>query len=363
MPKEEKMSLNYDTLKSVFFKFDPETAHKIAEVAMIGANCVFPGSLSLLANKCVINDVRLQQNLLGSIYNNPIGIGGGFDKNATMFAALTALGFGYLEFGTFTPKAQPGNQKPRLFRLVEEESIQNAMGFNNDGSQKIKQRVEKLYPNVVPLWANIGKNKITPNEKAIEDYEVLVKDFSEICDAFVVNISSPNTPNLRDLQESEFITELFSKIKPLTKKPIILKISPDLSHEKAIKLSQSAVASGADGIIVSNTSIDYSLLNSPKLQNFGGLSGKVITQKSREIFKAVADELYGKTVLIACGGIDNAQEAYDRIKMGASLIQIFTSFIFKGPMICRDINEGVLKLLEADGYANISEAIGVDVRK
>lgn len=357
------MGIDYQTLKSIFFKLDPEVAHKIAELGLISINKIMPSSLSLIAKKCVVNDVRLQQNLLGSIYNNPVGIGGGFDKNATMFAGLSALGFGYLEFGTFTPKPQNGNQKPRLFRLIEEKSIQNAMGFNNDGSEEIKKRVRKLYPNVLPLWANIGKNKTTSNEKAIDDYEILIRDFSELCDAFVINISSPNTPNLRDLQDSEFISKLFLKIKPLTQKPIILKISPDLTHEKAIEISKNAVSSGADGIIISNTSIDYTLSKSPKLQNFGGLSGKVITQKSRDVFKAVANELFGKTTLIACGGIDSAKEAYERIKMGASLVQIFTSFIFEGPSICADINKGILELLEADGYTSITQAIGADLKR
>ncbi|MCD8213693.1 MAG: quinone-dependent dihydroorotate dehydrogenase, partial [Campylobacter sp.] len=299
----------------------------------------------------------------GSIYNNPVGIGGGFDKNATMLPALCALGFGHLEFGTFTPKPQAGNDKPRLFRLIQEQSIQNAMGFNNQGCEIIKRRVKKSYPFVIPLWANIGKNKITPNENAIDDYEILVREFSEICDSFVINISSPNTPNLRDLQESGFIGELFSRINPLTKKPIILKISPDMSHEKAIELCKCAVDSGASGIIISNTSVDYSLSNSQNLKDFGGLSGKVITQKSREIFKAVAQELFGKTILIACGGIDSGAEAYERIKMGANLVQIFTSFIYKGPKICLDINNEILQLLQHDGFSDINEAIGADIKK
>ncbi|WP_169755313.1 quinone-dependent dihydroorotate dehydrogenase [Campylobacter curvus] len=357
------MSVDYDTLKSIFFKFDPETAHKIAELAMIWSNKIFPGSLSLVASKCVINDARLQQNLLGSIYNNPVGIGGGFDKNATMLPALCALGFGYLEFGTFTPKPQSGNDKPRLFRLIEEQSIQNAMGFNNEGCEPIKQKVKKSYPFVVPLWANIGKNKLTPNENAIDDYEILVREFSEICDSFVINVSSPNTPNLRDLQEESFIKELFSRIKPLTKKPIIFKISPDLAHEKAVDICKCAVESGSSGIIISNTSVDYSLSNSTNLKDFGGLSGKVIAQRSKEIFKAVAHELFGKTILIACGGIDSGQEAYERIKMGANLVQIFTSFIYKGPKICHDINAEILNLMERDGFSNISQAIGVDIKK
>ena len=354
--------LNYDALKSVFFKFDPETAHKIAETAMRGTNFIFPGAFSLVARKCVINDARLQQNLLGSIYNNPVGIAGGFDKNATMIPALTAMGFGFLEFGTFTPKPQEGNDKPRLFRLVEEESIQNAMGFNNEGCERIKSRVSKLYPNVLPLWANIGKNKTTPNEAAISDYETLVREFCELTDAFVINVSSPNTPNLRALQESEFISELFGRIRPLTNRPIIFKIAPDMSEQKAVEICKCAVDSGADGVIINNTSVDYSLSHSANLQNFGGLSGKIIAQKSRELFGAVASELYGKTTLISCGGIDSAQEAYERIKLGANLVQIFTAFIFKGPMIARDINAGILELLQRDGYENIKQAVGANLK-
>ena len=357
------MSLNYNTLKSIFFKFDPETAHKIAEVAMVGANKIFPGSLSFLAHKCVVDDNALKQNLFSSTYHNPVGIAGGFDKNATMFEALTALGFGHLEFGTFTPKPQPGNAKPRLFRLIDEESIQNAMGFNNEGCEAIKNRVKKIYPFTIPIWANIGKNKVTPNEDAIKDYEILVREFSEICDTFVINVSSPNTPNLRALQDESFIKELFSVILPLTKKPIIFKIAPDMSHEDAIKLCSCAVENGASGVLVSNTSVDYSLSHSSNLKDFGGLSGKVIAKKSKEIFKAVADELYGKTTLIACGGIDSGAEAYERIKMGANLVQIFTSFIFKGPMIARDINLEILELLKRDGFASISKAVGANVKK
>ncbi|MBR8465852.1 quinone-dependent dihydroorotate dehydrogenase [Campylobacter sp. faydin G-140] len=354
---------DYETLKKIFFKFDPETAHKIAEIGMAGINKIMPGSLSFVANKCVINDAKLQQNILGGIYNNPVGIGGGFDKNATMIPFMTALGFGHLEFGTFTPKPQNGNEKPRLFRLIDEESIQNAMGFNNEGSVKIKSRVSKIYPYVVPLWANIGKNKLTPNENAIDDYESLVRDFSDICDVFVINLSSPNTPNLRDLQQNEFITELFGRIKPLTKKPILLKIAPDMSHKNAIEICSCAINSGASGVIVNNTSVDYSLSHSSNLQSFGGLSGNVIKQRSRELFKAVADELYGKTVLVTCGGINSGEEAYERIKMGANLVQIFTSFIFKGPGITRDINLKILELMQRDGYTNISEAIGANIKK
>ncbi|EAI5646779.1 quinone-dependent dihydroorotate dehydrogenase [Campylobacter fetus] len=352
--------MDYRDIKKLFFKLDPETAHKIAECGLrTAAN--LPFAADYLVDKFCYTDTKLSQNIFGLNFLNPVGLAGGFDKNATMLRALLALGFGYLEYGTLTPKPQPGNPKPRLFRLIEEKSIQNAMGFNNDGVDKIKKRVEKLYPFAVPLFANIGKNKITPNEEAIKDYELLVRELSGFCDAFVLNLSSPNTPNLRDLQEDEFITELFEIIKPLTNKPIILKISPDIKEDKAIQICLNAANLGIDAIIVNNTSIDYSLSSNAK--NFGGLSGALITQKSKEMFKNIAKELFGKTILISCGGIDNAKEAYERIKMGASLVQIYTSFIFEGPSICKNINKELVNLLTDDGFENISQAIGANLRK
>lgn len=356
------MGFSYNDLKKMLFMFSPETAHKIAEYALNGAEFV-PGLYDKISKECVINDPILEQTIFDKPYRNPVGIGGGFDKNATMIEGLKSLGFGFLEYGTFTPLPQKGNDKPRLFRLVEEESIQNAMGFNNDGADKIEGRLIKAYPNTIPLWANIGKNKITINETAIYDYIKLVNQFNKFCDAFVINISSPNTPNLRALQEVGFVSELFDTLSKLSKKPLILKIDPDLNYDDAVKISTTAVNSGASGVIISNTSVDYSLSKSPNLKNFGGLSGKAITEKSRQMFKVVADELYGKTTLIASGGIDSPEEAYKRIKMGASLVQIYTSFIFKGPTICRDMNLGLKALLRLDGFSHISQAIGADVRK
>ncbi|AII14922.1 dihydroorotate dehydrogenase 2 [Campylobacter iguaniorum] len=352
--------MDYSDIKKIFFKFQPETIHHIAEYGM-RFGIKLPFVADYLVDKFCYIDTKLSQNILGINFLNPVGLAGGFDKNATMIKPLTALGFGYLEYGTLTPKPQSGNPKPRLFRLIEEKSIQNAMGFNNDGVTKIKSRVEKLYPFSIPLLANIGKNKVTPNESALSDYETLVRELKDLCDAFVLNLSSPNTPNLRALQETSFINELLGALKPLTSKPIFLKIAPDMPTSKAIEICNAAVAAGVSGIILNNTSIDYSL--SPKAKDFGGLSGQIIKEKSREFFKAIADEIYGKTVLISCGGIDDAKEAYERIKMGASLVQIYTSFIFEGPGICKKINKELVELLTNDGFSNICEAIGVDVRK
>ena len=351
--------MNYDTLKKIFFRFDPETAHKIAEFGL-RALYATPGGLEALAKFGVYKDEILTQNIWNLSFDNPVGIAGGFDKNATMIAPLAALGFGHIDFGTFTPRPQSGNEKPRLFRLVSEQSIQNAMGFNNEGADIIEHRVRKIYPFVIPIAANIGKNKATPNEDALSDYEALGRKFNGLCDFFIINVSSPNTPNLRALQENSFISELIGAMKKITNRPLVLKLAPDMSADQAIALCECAVQSGASGIIINNTSVDYSL--SPNARNFGGLSGRLITEKSRELFAQVARELFGRTVLISCGGIDSAQEAYERIKSGASLVQIFTAFIFKGPFVAKSINEGLAELLRADGFNNISEAVGVNLK-
>ena len=351
--------MNYDTLKKIFFRFDPETAHKIAEFGL-RALYATPGGLEALAKFGVYKDEILTQNIWNLSFDNPVGIAGGFDKNATMIVPLAALGFGHIDFGTFTPRPQSGNEKPRLFRLVAEESIQNAMGFNNEGADVIERRVRKIYPFVIPIAANIGKNKATSNEDALSDYKALGRKFNELCDFFIINVSSPNTPNLRALQENSFISELIRAMKKITNRPLVLKLAPDMSADQAIALCECAVQSGASGIIINNTSVDYSL--SPNARDFGGLSGRLITEKSRKLFAQVARELFGRTVLISCGGIDSAQEAYERIKSGASLVQIFTAFIFKGPFVAKSINEGLAELLRADGFNNISEAVGVNLK-
>ena len=265
------------------------------------------------------------------------------------------------EIGAVTPKPQAGNEKPRVWRHIEEEALQNAFGFNNDGVEVIANRLEKIYPFILPIGANIGKNKTTSEENAIEDYKILVKKLNDKVDFFVVNVSSPNTPNLRDLLNEEFISNLFIELKKLTNKPILIKLSPDMDIEFAVNIAKIAVENGADGVIATNTSVDYSLVNNP--QNRGGISGKVIKEKSYKMFVALAKELFNKTILISVGGIDSAEEAYKRIKAGASLIQVFSAFIYKGPELIKEINEGILEFMKKDGYNHISEAIGADIDK
>lgn len=345
----------YDKIRPILFKFDPENMHSLIEKILIVAQAT-PMVLEYLAKQYCIIDNRLQQNICGLNFYNPVGLGAGFDKNATMTKALSAFGFGFIEIGTVTPKPQDGNPKPRIFRFIEEKSIQNAMGFNNDGSKKILQRIQRIYPYVIPIGVNIGKNKITEQEKTIFDYKKLVSTFKDTNDYFTINLSSPNTPNLRDLQNEEFIKALLIELRSQTSKPIFLKISPDMDIDYMLNVCECAIDNGADGIIATNTTIDYSLIKNPK--DKGGISGLALKKRSKEVFQILSENLFEKTTLISIGGIDDGEEAYERIKLGASLVQIYTTMIFEGPSIVREINKTILEKLEEDGFKNISEAVG-----
>lgn len=352
------MSLfSYQNLKKILFKLDPETAHSIAGLGLrFASHC--PTLLRSIKNKNFVTSPEIAQEIFGRTFQNPVGLGAGFDKDGQYITAMPTLGFGFTEIGTVTPKPQSGNAKPRLFRLIEDSSIQNAMGFNNKGKDFMLRELNKLYFFDYPVGINIGKNKLTSEDDALKDYETLFRTFKEYGDYIVINISSPNTPGLRDLQNEQFINDIFALAKKITSQPVLLKIAPDMSVQDAILLCKTAVNAGAAGIIATNTTIDYSLTEHAK--DFGGISGALLTEKSYQLFRAIGKELYGKTLLISVGGIDSAQEAYKRIKAGASLIQVYSMLIYKGPALIKEINEGLVKLLQADGYTHISEAIGAD---
>lgn len=349
--------ISYDNLKKVMFKLDPENAHKVAGIGLkILGNC--PLINRYMVNRNFVDNEILKQRIFGTTFINPVGLAAGFDKDGDYIKAMPALGFGFTEIGTVTPLPQSGNPKPRLFRLIDENSIQNAMGFNNKGSYNMLQNIKrvKFFNSVVGI--NIGKNKVTSEREAIDDYEKLFRAFKDYGTYIVINISSPNTPGLRDLQNDRFIEEVFRVGKSITHKPILLKIAPDMEAKDAVALCKTAVKAGASGIIATNTTIDYSLSKEPK--DFGGISGELLKEKSFKLFDEIAKELFGETVLISAGGIDSAQEAYRRVKAGASLVQIYTSLIYKGPSLVGDINRGLIKLIKKDGYSSIYEAIGAD---
>lgn len=348
---------NYETLKPWLFKLQPENAHALGALVLRSASYC-PPLFNPMIGKYFISHPSLTQELFGRTFLNPVGMAAGFDKNGTMIEGTLAMGFGFTEIGTLTPKPQEGNPRPRLWRHIEEESIQNAMGFNNDGLFRISHRLKNIYPFSTPIGVNIGKNKTTSEENALKDYTTLIKALHPYADYMVINISSPNTPGLRDLQNETFISQLFAEAKALTDKPVLLKIAPDMLEDQAVALCVHAVASGADGIIATNTTVDYSLVSEP--EEIGGLSGEVLRERSFYIFDAIARALYGKTTLISVGGISTPEEAYRRIRAGASLVQLYTSLIFKGPEVVEEINNGLIDLLSRDGYTSITEAIGAD---
>jgi dihydroorotate dehydrogenase len=351
--------ITYQNLKKIFFKLDPEMAHSVAGLGLRAIQYC-PTGMRYFKNRYFVTHLMLTQEIFGKKFQNPVGLGAGFDKNAQYTTAMPTLGFGFTEIGTITPKPQAGNPKPRLFRLVEDRSIQNAMGFNNYGSYYALQQLKKLYFFDYPVGINIGKNKLTPKREALDDYEKLFKAFKDYGDYMVINISSPNTPGLRDLQNEAFIKAIFEMGKSITTKPILLKIAPDMSSEDAISLCKFAVDAGADGIIATNTTIDYSITDNPNKQDFGGISGELLKEKSYNLFKDIGKEFHDKTLLISVGGIDSAEEAYRRIRAGASLVQVFSLLIYEGPKLIKDINQGLIRLLKKDGYTHISQAIGAD---
>ena len=354
--------LNYETAKKLLFKVQPETAHTLASF-WLRSVALCPPVLQYITKRVFISDPMLTQSFFGKKILNPVGLAAGFDKNGQYIRSTPTFGFGFTEIGTVTPKAQPGNKKPRLFRLVSEQSLQNAMGFNNKGADYMLHRLKNLSFFDYPVGVNIGKNKITPEDKALDDYSKLFETFKHNADYVVINLSSPNTPGLRDLQNEKFVTDIFKIAKEITTQPVLLKIAPDISPSDAIKLCNTAIQAGAAGIIATNTPIDYSLSNDSNKQDFGGISGELLKEKSFELFEQLGREFHDKTILISAGGIDSAHEAYRRIKAGASLVQVYTMLIYKGPSLIKEINQGLIELLKADGYNHISEAIGAQWRE
>jgi dihydroorotate dehydrogenase len=348
----------YTALRNILFHFDAERSHRLGMGALSVLQSL-PPLLHVAARRNTIRDERLRQSLFGSTFENPIGLAAGFDKNASVVRAWAALGFGFVEVGTVTPKPQPGNDRPRLFRIPEEASLQNAMGFNNDGMNALQRRLSRMPPLPFPLGVNLGKNKSTPLEEAEEDYAKLIPVLHDCCDYFVINLSSPNTPGLRDLENPESIHALFHRAAGLTDKPVLLKVSPDLEPDYTVELCRTAVDAGAAGIIATNTSIDYTM--TPHAQDFGGLSGQIIREKSYTVFRAIAEELFGETILISVGGIDSGAEAYRRLRAGASLVQIYTALVYHGPGLVRSMNTELLELMQQDGAKSLSEVIGADL--
>lgn len=288
---------------------------------------------------------NLKRTIFGIEFPNPVGLAAGFDKEATCFNELADFGFGFIEIGTVTPLPQPGNPKPRLFRLKEDEALVNRMGFNNEGAYRAASRLRKKSTNII-IGGNIGKNKITPNDKAVDDYEKCFRALYEVVDYFVVNVSSPNTPGLRDLQEKEPLkkillrlleVELQLKKQGAKHKPILLKIAPDLSSSQLDDVIAIVKETKIDGVIATNTTISRESIKSKNGNESGGLSGKPLTKRSTEVIKYLCEKSGNAFPVIGVGGIHSPEEALEKFNAGAALVQIYTGFIYEGPGLIKKI--------------------------
>lgn len=343
----------YPLLRSLLFQFDPEKVHYFT-TDMLNATLKVPGAKAIFKKAFCVEDKRLEKELFGIKFPNPVGLAAGFDKNATMYNDLAYCGFGFIEIGTITPKGQPGNDKPRLFRLKEDEAIINRMGFNNNGVEEAVANLKKRNTKVI-IGGNIGKNKVTANEDAVLDYITSFNVLFPYVDYFVVNVSSPNTPNLRELQDKEPLTQLLATLKKenlaqATPKPILLKIAPDLNEDQLNDIVSILQEVQIEGVIATNTTIDRSNLKTDSKTveaiGAGGLSGKPVRKKSTEVIKYLRQHLGPKFPIIGVGGIHSAEDALEKLEAGADLIQIYTGFIYEGPALVKRINQALLKQLK-----------------
>jgi dihydroorotate dehydrogenase len=337
----------YNIIRNFLFLFDPEKVHYFS---MNGLKFICKiGFIKVILKKSFQS--KNPKSILGLNFLNPVGLGAGFDKNAAYLTELETLGFGFVEIGTVTPKPQDGNEKPRLFRLPKDKALINRMGFNNDGVEVIANRLSawrKNNPNTtLIIGGNIGKNKITENEDAWKDYEICFNGVFDYVDYFVVNVSSPNTPGLRALQEKDALKNIFSVLQKSNQsrknpKKILLKIAPDLTIEQVNDIIDLSVEINLDGLIVSNTTIDRSDLitdkNSIEKIGVGGLSGLPVKSKSTELIKYINTKTDDKLCIIGSGGIFNGKDAKDKIEAGASLVQVWTGFVYEGPSIAKRIS-------------------------
>lgn len=343
-------------LRPVLFRFDPEKIHHFTFKNIRFFHKIGFGPLIRKIYK--IENPGLERELFGLKFPNPVGLAAGFDKDAKLYKELSDFGFGFIEIGTITPLAQKGNEKPRLFRLKEDQAIINRMGFNNGGMKEAVERLKQNYPGKkrILIGGNIGKNKDTPNENAVDDYLLCFDEFFDWVDYFVINVSSPNTPNLRALQEKEPLTRLLQTLqhrnselarsKDKKRKPILLKIAPDLSDDQLLDIIDIVKTTKIDGVIATNTTIARPDLKSENQKETGGLSGKPLTQRSTEVIRFLSEKSGKSFPIIGVGGIHSDRDALEKLDAGADLIQLFTGFIYEGPNLIKSINKAVLKRMK-----------------
>jgi dihydroorotate dehydrogenase len=339
----------YKTIvKPLFFLLSPEKAHYLAMDLLQFAQRI-PGVRSWMKKQYEVKDPKLRKELMGLTFENPVGLAAGFDKDARWIDALDALGFGFIEIGTLTPLPQPGNERPRLFRLPQDEALINRMGFNNQGVQAAVSRLKKRNSKII-IGGNIGKNKVTPNDQAVNDYLICFEALQEVVDYFVVNVSSPNTPGLRELQEKGPLLHILQtlqnrNLQRTAPRPILLKIAPDLTDSQLDDIVEITLQSGIAGVIATNTTVDRSHLttDASTLEQIGagGLSGKPLTQRATEVIRYLKNASNGAFPIIGVGGIHTGADALEKLEAGADLVQVYTGFIYEGPAIASRMNKAI----------------------
>jgi dihydroorotate dehydrogenase len=349
----------YDAAKPALFALPPETVHGATKRLL--RTIQHTPVQSVLERRYRIEDERLAVRAFDCAFDNPVGVAAGFDKNAEVPAALAALGFGHVEVGGVTAERQPGNPRPRLFRLAEDEALVNRMGFNNDGADAVGERLDRQPLPEVPVGINIGKSKSTPLSEAPEDYLYTYERVAGAGDYFVVNVSSPNTPGLRSLQNREALERILGGLADAGAAPLLVKLSPDLP-DPAVEEALAVVDDlDLDGVIAVNTTTDRpeTLRNHNRAER-GGLSGKPLEGRATERIRFIAERT--DVPIVGVGGVSDAAGAYRKIRAGASVVQLYTGLIYEGPGLARDINRGLLDLLERDGFGSVEDAIGADRR-
>ncbi|MEO5685604.1 MAG: quinone-dependent dihydroorotate dehydrogenase [Chitinophagaceae bacterium] len=353
----------YTILRNILFWFSPEWVHYFSMNCLKGL-CYIPFIKKLLARSFTKEDSRLHKEFVGLTFKNPVGLAAGFDKNALYLNELETLGFGFVEIGTVTPQPQEGNEKPRLFRLPKDKALINRMGFNNHGVKVVAERLREWTAKNKPanpkrrtngsrliIGGNIGKNKITPNEDAWRDYEICFRELFDCVDYFVVNVSSPNTPGLRELQEKDSLRKILAHLQTINRqhtmpKPLLLKIAPDLTQEQIDDVIDLAMEIKLDGLVAANTTINRNGLktNDSTLTTMGagGLSGKPLAARATEIVQYIHQKTNGRVPVIASGGIFTAANAKEKLNAGAAIIQVWTGFIYEGPAIAKKICRSLL---------------------
>jgi len=342
----------YNFIKSILFLWSPEKAHHLT-MRLLSLVYKLPGGQWILKKLFCYSNEKTKVNIAGITLKNGVGLAAGFDKDAKYIDELACLGFGFIEIGTLTPKAQPGNEKPRLFRLQKDEALINRMGFNNGGVDAAVERLKKVKSDII-IGGNIGKNKLTPNEEAFKDYAYCFEKLYNHVHYFVVNVSSPNTPGLRELQEKPALKKILTGLKTMrtgyikdgqVSKPVFLKIAPDLTHSQLDDIIDLALEINLDGLVATNTTIDRTelLTSESELTQIGngGLSGKPLKKSSDEVLKYLANGLQNRVPIMGVGGIHSGQDALNKIKLGASAIQIYTGFIYEGPSIIKRLVKAI----------------------